>query len=371
MIALYLTEPGSVLRREGDSFIVTFDKDPDGSGPMPETRTTLLEIEPHRITWIALLSGVHLTQAAVKLALWKGIPVSWLTRSGRFLGRLSPSREGGVSSRMQQYRAASSPVDTLDIAKSIVVGKLSNGATLLRYLQSNHSGVSEISRAYQDVTGTVQKAKSATSLDELRGWEGIGAKSFFMGYGAAFRGPIVFNGRKRRPPPDPANSLLSFCYVLLASRLSGMVQARGLDPALGFLHGVRPGRESLVLDLMEEFRHPVVDRFVLRLCNLRILNPKCFEANPTLEGGVLLTDAGRRKLLVEWEKYLRRPLLSTPNGPPALAIMSRQVDRFASALSHNKPYEPFLTASDDGDLDVAPASELNDPNLYDDQDIDF
>jgi CRISP-associated protein Cas1 len=345
MIALYLTEPGSVLRREGDSFVVTFDRDPDGSGPMPETRKILLEIEPHRVSWIALLSGVHITHAATKLALWKGIPIAWLTHSGRFLGRLSPAREGGVEARIKQYNVANNTEESLEIAKSIVEGKLSNAAALLRYMQSNRPGTSEIATAYQDIIGAIPKAKASQNLNELRGWEGASAKAFY--------------------------SLLSFCYVLLAARLSGMIQARGLDPALGFLHGIRPGRESLVYDLMEEFRHPIVDRFVLRICNLRIVNPNGFEADPHREGAVLMSDPTRRRLLAEWEKHLRQPLRSGNNTPSALAVMARQVDQFASALSHEKSYEPFLTSSDDGTVEVEPTRQPVEIVLDDDDDIEF
>jgi CRISPR-associated protein Cas1 len=361
VIALYLTEPGSVLRREGETFVVTHDVDPDGSGPLPEARRTLLEIEPHKVSWIALLGGVHLTRAAATLTLDRGIPVAWLSASGRFLGRLTPARDGGAEGRLAQYAAATDPERALEVSRAIVTGKLANAAALLRLLQSNRPGVAALGAAHTEISTIAERARSAPDGDALRGHEGAGTRAYFAGYGAAFSGAIGFAGRARRPPPDPANALLSFCYALLASRLSGMVQARGLDPTIGFHHGLRPGRESLVLDLMEEFRHPLVDRFVLRLCNLRMVKPDDFEPDPDRPGGLRLILPALRRVLAEWEKQLRRPLRGGADAPAALQLLARQVDRLAAALVHGGDYDPFALAGDDGVMDALEAAGFDPP----------
>src|SRR5262249_17738051 len=142
----------------------------------------------------------------------------------------------------------------------------------------------------------------------LLGLEGSGARAYFQALSAAFLGDIGFTGRAHRPPPDPANALLSLAYTLLTNALAGLLEARGLDPRMGFFHEVHGARPRLALDLVEEFRHPVADRFVLRLCNLRIMRPELFEPDPEHAGGVRLTRPAYRRFFQEWEKFLREPL---------------------------------------------------------------
>ena len=167
---------------------------------------------------------------------------------------------------------------------------------------------------------------------------------YFEALKSAFRGDISFPGRRRRPPPDPANAVLSFGYVLLNNLLAGMLEARGLDPAIGFLHEPRAGRPSLALDLLEELRHPLVDRFVLRNCNLRAFKPELFEPDERRPGGVRLTRQGLKKFFFQWEKFLLRelPEQGAEERITTTSLLRRQVDRIAADLRGQAPYEPFL-----------------------------
>lgn len=356
MTALYVTEPGAVVRRSGDTLEVTVDRDPDGAGPAPETRRTLATVQVHHLAWLALLGGAHLTRDAAALLLDRGIPAAFLTRSGRYLGRLTPSRDAGAAGRLAQYAAATDGARSLALSRAITVGKLRNAAALLRLLQSNRPREPALGAAYAEVSQIAARAAEAGDAETLRGHEGAGTRAYFSGYAAGFSGRIGFTGRARRPPPDPANALMSFGYALLAARLSGMVHARGLDPCIGFHHGLRPGRESLVLDLMEEFRHPLVDRLVLRLCNLRMVVPEDFVPDPDQPGGLRLAPAALRKVLAEWERQLHRPLAGGRAAPACLLIMARQVDRMAAALVGGGPYLPFAMAGDDGIMDAGDAA---------------
>jgi len=168
------------------------------------------------------------------------------------------------------------------------------------------------------------------------GIEGDAARRYFHALGMGFSGSIAFSGRKRRPAPDPANALLSFGYVLLANMIASMIEARGLDPYLGMLHTVRSGRPSMALDLMEEFRHPVVDRFVLRVCNLKRFTPNDFE--DCGDKGVRLTRDGLRRYFRAWEAYLDAPMAGTGGGDPVLRVIRGQVDRLAAHVRGTEGY---------------------------------
>ena len=175
----------------------------------------------------------------------------------------------------------------------------------------------------------------------LLGYEGDAARRYFAGLRLGFTGAIGFDGRARRPPPDPANALLSFGYVLLANVLASLLEACGFDPYLGFMHAVRSGRPSLALDLLEELRHPVVDRFVLRVCNRGQLRPEHFETDAE-RGGVRLTRAGMRIFFRTWEAFMDAPLPGIGEEMAPEELLRRQVDRLAAHVRDRAPYQPLL-----------------------------
>ena len=167
----------------------------------------------------------------------------------------------------------------------MVAAKLVNAAGVLRGLRTNHARP-ELAAALAALRELRLRVAGCQAAASLLGLEGAAARAYFGGLAATFVGDIGFAGRERRPPPDPANALLSLGYTLLTNRLAGLVEARGLDPAWGFFHEERPGRPALALDLVEELRHPLVDRFVVRNCNLRVFQARHFEADAERPGGV-------------------------------------------------------------------------------------
>jgi len=341
---LYVTEPGAVVRVSGESFVVTMDDDPDGpSGPLPETRNRLLEVEPHRIEAIVMIGGVHITSSAMHRSLDRGIDIAWLTRGGRLRGRAVSPSSRTADLRLKQYAAATEAATKLERARSVVSAKLRSAAEVLEDIQDNEPGNRELAAAIAELRRAAEEAAAADSVPSLLGIEGAGTRTFFSAYGQAFKGEITFQGRERRPPPDPANALLSFGYVLLGNHLAGLLEARGFDPCIGFFHELRPGRASLALDLLEELRHPVVDRFVLRSCNLRMLRPEHFEPDER-RGGVRLTRDGMKRFFLEWEAHLRRPLreIGAAAGITPLELMRRQVEALAADLRGAQRYAPFL-----------------------------
>jgi len=344
MPTLYVTEPGSVVRFAAGAVLVTRDDDSDGAAPRPKDREILIEVELHRLEMIALVGRVHITSAATQLCLERGISVSWFKWNGDYLGRMVPEVARSGDLRLLQYGRVSDPVRCLQAARYIVAAKLTNAGAVLRAIHGNYPGDAARTRAMTEIGRFGKTANTAGDLESLRGLEGHGASLYFTALRGAFRGDIRFAGRKRRPPPDPANALLSFGYVLLGSLLQGTIEARGLDPALGVFHAVRPGRPSLALDLLEELRHPVVDRFVLRTCNLRIFRPEMFESDPEMPAAVRLGRDGLKRFFREWETHLGRPLRERETGDRIAprALLRRQVDRFAADLRGGEPYKPFL-----------------------------
>ena len=341
MPTLYVTEPRSVVRRSVGSVVVTLNEDPDGPGPLPERQRRLLEVEPHRLELIALVGRVHITADALQLCLEQGIAVAWLQANGNFMGRLVPELSRTADLRLAQFRMADDEPQALALAQTFVAAKLHNAVGLLTALRSNRRSQPALGRAIGELRAMADTVSQATSREVLLGYEGDAARRYFAGLRLGFTGAIGFAGRARRPPPDPANALLSFGYVLLANVLASLLEACGFDPYLGFMHAVRSGRPSLALDLLEELRHPVVDRFVLRVCNRGQLRPEHFETDAE-RGGVRLTRAGMRIFFRTWEAFMDAPLPGIGEEMAPEELLRRQVDRLAAHVRGRAPYQPLL-----------------------------
>lgn len=341
MPTLYVTLPGAVVRKSAKSLVITVDStNPDGASRREEVE----EVEPHRVDLIMLFGRTHITSSATRFCLQQGIDLAWLTSGGRLLGRVVSETSRSAEVRLAQYRRATDENHCFAFARKIVTAKTQNGLTVLRTLQSNRHGDEILMAVIKDLQRSIDGIADATSMATLLGFEGIAARHYFAGLKRGFVGDIVFNGRAKRPPPDPANALLSFGYVLLGNRISSLIEANGLDPAIGFYHELRPGRTSLALDLVEELRGPVVDRFILRLCNLRIVRPDMF-VQDSEDGGVKLTRPGLRTFFTHWEKNLARSMREEGAEVPLpiVRIIRRQVERFASDLRGGESYKPVRT----------------------------
>ncbi len=336
MPVLYVTEPGATVRLASRSLRVTVRPEDDRASP--EVRA---DVELHRLELVALVGPVHLTYDALSACLEHGIGVAWLDAGGRLRGRLVPEAPRSADLRTRQFETFHDPAARLARARRVVEAKLANAAGVLRAVRSNHPRP-ELAAGLAALRELRERAAACTCPASLLGVEGTGARAYFDALAVAFVADIPFAGRQRRPPPDPANSLLSLGYTLLTGRLAGLLEARGLDSAWGFFHEARPGRPSLALDLLEELRHPVVDRFVLRACNLRIFTPRHFEPDAQRPGGVRLTRDGWRQFLPRWEEHLRQPLREADGEVSGVeALLLRQVERLVADLRGGPEYVPF------------------------------
>lgn len=227
--------------------------------------------------------------------------MAFYTEYGRFLARVQGRQNGNVLLRRTQYRWADDEQKSVAMARVLIAAKIANTRSILQREIRNHGDNSELRKIVTHLASGLRSLKVATTLDEIRGIEGDAAASYFGVFNELLRNPgFAFGGRVRRPPTDPVNALLSFVYSLITQECVSALQGVGLDPLVGFLHRDRPGRASLALDMLEEFRAAWADRFVLTIINRRQIQLNDFISEAS--GAVRLTDYARKNLLVAYQE---------------------------------------------------------------------
>lgn len=338
MSTLYLMQQGATLRREQGRFLI----DPPGN----ELGEQSLEVPMREIERVLVLGNIQLTNAAISSCLDAQIPVVFLSRTGSYKGHLWSAELCDFKAEAAQFKYYSDSSFQLEIAKTLVWGKLVNSKQLL--LRTNRKRQSEaIEQAIAGLTTDIRSVEMVNTLESLRGYEGTAASRYFSAFGQLFTNPnFQFTTRNRRPPTDPVNSMLSFGYTLLFNNVLSLILAEGLNPYLGNLH--RNDRKELHLasDLMEEFRSPIVDSLVLTLINQQVIKSDDFVTSEQ-NGGVYLTDSGRKRFLKEFEERI----CSKTQHPDVMTqvtyrrAIQLQVKRYKGALLEAKPYEAFLRSA--------------------------
>lgn len=237
------------------------------------------------------------------------INLCFFTPNGRFQARVCGETRGNVLLRKEQYRISDDESKSCRIARHMILGKVHNAHWLLQRATRDHPqrvNVEVLKATCEKLKSEMSKIKECTDLETLRGMEGVAAAQYFGVLGQLIlhnEDFFAFTSRNRRPPQDPFNALLSFAYTLLQHDCIAALEAVGLDPYVGFLHRDRPGRASLALDLMEEMRGWVAERFVLTLINNRMLHEKNFCRSENR--AVRLDDVGRKLMLTSWQERKR------------------------------------------------------------------
>lgn len=291
---LYVTTQGVYLRREGETIVA--DRE----------RRTVMRLPIHTLQAVVCFGNVLVSPFLMGLCAERGIHVSFLTENGRPLGRVEGGKSGNVLLRVAQMRTADDTEKCAAIARSFVIGKVLNARSVLQRRVRDHGTDERCETAVVKLANVVQRVRHAATVDEIRGLEGEAAAHYFSAFGSlvvAQKENFEFTERNRRPPRDPMNALLSFLYVLLAHDCAGAVKSVGLDSQIGFLHALRPGRESLALDLMEEFRAFFSDRVALSLVNRGQIKRRDFAFSES--GAVEMSETARKAVLVEWQTRKR------------------------------------------------------------------
>ena len=334
---LYITTPETYLRLDNDTLRVELAS---------ETR---LRVPLHHLTAVVCFGHINLSAPLMHRLADEGIALVLLNDNGRFKARLEGAVSGNVLLRQAQFQRAADSVFSLDMARACVAGKIKNTRQVLqrgaREAKSEDEAKS-LTRLAEDLAASLRALPEVTNLDSLRGVEGEAARQYFSGLNLLLRPDqreaFFMDGRSRRPPRDRFNALLSFLYAMWMNDCRSALEAAGLDPQVGFLHALRPGRAALALDLMEEFR-PWADRLALTLINRGQLSADDFAMR--VGGGVSLEPDARKAVVVAYQERKQDEInhgLLAQTVPLGLVPLV-QARLLARALrDEGAPYVPFV-----------------------------
>ena len=297
---LYVTSEDSYLALDGEN-IVVLDKEKE-----------MGRIPLHNLEGIVSFGYRGTSPALMGACADRNISLCYVNPNGKFLARVTGSVKGNVVLRKKQYEVSMNETDSLEISKNCIIGKIYNARWVLERATRDHSmqidteKVKNASKLLKDAAIRVQKSQSK---DQLRGYEGEAASVYFSVFDELIlqqKKDFVFSDRNRRPSTDNVNAMLSFVYTLLTNNIASALETVGLDPYVGMMHTDRPGRASLALDMIEELRPVLADRFVLSLINKKVVNVKDFIKKEN--GAVLMKDDARKKFLSEWQNRKKETL---------------------------------------------------------------
>ena len=290
---LYVTSEKSYLSLDGENIVIYEDKAELGRLPL------------HNLEGIVCFGYRGTSPALMGACAERNISLCYMTPQGKFLARVSGRIRGNVILREQQYASSKDEKISMEIAKNCILGKVYNARWVLERALRDHPmqiDVDRVKAASVRLKESLELIRNSQSKDQLRGYKGEAASIYFGVFDELIlqqKKDFVFAGRNKRPPLDNVNAMLSFVYTLLTNTITSALECVGLDPCVGYFHTERPGRASLSLDLIEEFRAVMADRFVLSLINKKIVTDKNFTKK---ENGAVLMDVDlRKKLLTEWQ----------------------------------------------------------------------
>jgi len=299
---LFVQKQGAYLRLDHDTVKVEFE------------RKQILQVPLHHLGSIAVFGNVLVSPFLIHRCAKEGKSLVWLSEHGRFQANITGPVSSNVLLRKAQFEKIMDSTSSLYLAKKFIEGKVRGACMVLNRAYRDH-GEDGLKEKASEISRLLKSMPNLESIDEVRGIEGIAASWYFDVFPKMLRASeFQFDGRVKRPPRDPVNAVLSFAYTLLASDCRSALETVGLDPQMGFLHALRPGRPALALDLMAELRAPLTDRLVLALFNRKQLQKKHFDFR--LGGTVLLNEEGRKVFIVSYQKRkqeeVAHPLFKNP-----------------------------------------------------------
>lgn len=297
---LFITTPDVYLTLKGETIVVSKED------------TVLGRIPLHNLEAVCTFGYAGASPKLMHACAEKGIALTFLSQSGKFLARIVGESKGNVLLRKKQYRISDNEQQSAEIARNFIFAKVANQKWLLERMTRDYPlrvDVPQFKEISRRLSESLAQILDCNDLELLRGLEGNSANAYFSLFDQMIlqqKDAFFFKTRNRRPPTDNVNALLSFSYTLLAHDVSAALENVGLDAYVGFLHRDRPGRASLALDVMEELRGVIADRFVLKLINKKMLSSSDFVKKES--GAVILTDEGRKKFISAWQERKQETL---------------------------------------------------------------
>ena len=302
---VYVNSPDRYLSLDGENLVISQEGTEIGRVPL------------HNIERIMTFGHAGASPALMGKCVKNGIELVFMSRNGHFIARVEGEVKGNVLLRRQQYRIADNEKGSLEIARNMISAKLFNSRWVLERMIRDHGARIDtdlFGKKSEFLNNSIKQARNCSDMDSLRGIEGEAASVYFSVFNDMIlqqKEDFAFDTRNKRPPLDNVNALHSFAYSMATGMCTSALESVGLDPYVGFMHTDRPGRRSLALDMVEEFRSVLCDRFVLTLINKRLVSNDDFVKRE--DGAVLLTEDGRKNFFSAWQKRkseeLKHPFL--------------------------------------------------------------
>lgn len=309
--SLFVMTQGAWLSQKGENIIVHLNKEESRAFPI------------HIFDSVLCFGQVSVTPPLMGVCAEHGVSISFFTEYGKFLASVHGPVSGNVLLRKEQYRISDSPQRSAGIVRSLLAAKISNSRVVLQRFLRDHPQDGTIEKFFRENIGQLEgylaQLRDKDNIEEMRGIEGISARLYFDLFDKLIiqqKDDFKFTERNRRPPRDRVNAMLSFVYTLLTNDVKSALHGVGLDPAVGFLHKDRPGRASLALDMMEEFKSWWADRFVLSLINLKQVKGSGFTFSES--GAVIMTEEARKTVISEWQSRKQDEVLHPYTGEKIL-----------------------------------------------------
>ncbi len=325
MAVLYIKEQGAFVQRQGDRIVVT------------KNNNKLLDIPVFKLENIALIGNVQVSTQALHFLMMNAVDVSFLTYSGKYVGNIASDASKNIFLRFEQYQYYLDIQRRLNMAKTIIDNKIGNQMAIIK----NHRWTGSSYNWHRDIESMEKyrrRLPEAKTSNEILGIEGICSNIYFGAFGQMLKCDFEFTGRNRRPPKDPINVILSLAYTFLTKEVSSALDSESFETYLGFLHGIRYGRKSLALDMVEEFRQPVVDRLIILIFNKKMINVYDFDTED--EDRIVLNEEGFKKFCTEYERWMTGK--NSLSGEKSFrGIIRTQIAALKKSITSGEEYVPY------------------------------
>ena len=295
---LYVTTPNAYISKDGLNIVVCVNQE------------EVFRLPAINIESIVTFGYMGASPGVMKLCSDSGISLTFLSPHGKFISRVQSATKGNVLLRKKQYQLVDDEAWSLHVSLLMIGGKIQNYRNILRRYIRDYGENENVNQAIQTLERAKRNALQAPDKTTLIGYEGLASNAYFEVLPVLIlnqKADFPFQGRNRRPPKDAVNAMLSFAYTLIANDVAAALETIGLDPYVGFLHTLRPGRTSLALDMMEELRAYLGDRFVLSLINKRQISSKEFLYQG--DNGVVMSDKGKKIFISAWQNRKRETII--------------------------------------------------------------